>query len=96
MITTKASLSDAVTEREARSRRLALEAAAESIVLLENDGVLPLAPCPVALYGAGAAYTIKGGSGSGEVNVRHAVSVLEGLENAGYTILRVSGSFRRL
>ena len=87
MITTKASLSGAVTERETRNRRLALEAAAESIVLLENDGVLPLVPCPVALYGAGAAYTIKGGSGSGEVNVRHAVSALEGLENAGYTIL---------
>lgn len=87
MITTKASLSDAVTELETRNRRLALEAAAESIVLLENDGVLPLAPCPVALYGAGAAYTIKGGSGSGEVNVRHAVSAMEGLENAGYTIL---------
>ena len=87
MITTKASLSNAVTEREARNRRLALESAAESIVLLGNDGVLPLAPCPIALYGAGAAYTIKGGSGSGEVNVRHAVSALEGLENAGYTIL---------
>ncbi len=87
MITTQASLSDAMTEREARNRHLALEAAAESIVLLENDGVLPLAPCPVALYGAGAAYTIKGGSGSGEVNVRHAVSAVEGLENAGYMIL---------
>ena len=56
MITTKASLSNAVTEREARNRRLALESAAESIVLLGNDGVLPLAPCPIALYGAGAAF----------------------------------------
>ena len=87
MIITKASLSDAVTEREERNRRLALEAAQESIVVLENDGMLPLTPCPVALYGAGAAYTIKGGSGSGEVNVRHTVNVLEGLENAGFSIL---------
>lgn len=83
---TKASVSDAVTERERSHQALAFEAAAESIVLLENDGVLPLQPCRLALFGAGAAYTIQGGSGSGEVNVRHAVNALEGLENAGFEI----------
>ena len=83
---TKASVSDAVTERERANQALAFEAAAEGIVLLENDGVLPLRPCPLALFGAGAAYTIQGGSGSGEVNVRHAVNALEGLESAGFTI----------
>ena len=83
---TKASVSDIVTERERANQVLAFEAAAEGIVLLENDGVLPLQPCPLALFGAGAAYTIQGGSGSGEVNVRHAVNALEGLENAGFTI----------
>ncbi len=83
---TKASLSDAVTEREKKNQALAFEAAAEGIVLLENDGVLPLRPCRLALFGAGAAYTIQGGSGSGEVNVRHAVNALEGLENAGFEI----------
>jgi beta-glucosidase len=83
---TKASIHDTVSERERKNRTLAFEAAAEGIVLLENDGVLPLAPCSLALYGAGAAYTIQGGSGSGEVNVRHAASALEGLEAAGFTI----------
>jgi Glycosyl hydrolase family 3 C terminal domain. len=55
-------------------------------VLLENDGTLPIKPGKLALFGAGATYTIQGGSGSGEVNVRHAVNALEGLENAGFTV----------
>lgn len=82
---TKASFYDTVTERELKNKALAFEAAAEGIVLLENDGALPLKPGKLALFGAGAAYTIQGGSGSGEVNVRHAVNALEGLENAGFT-----------
>ena len=83
---TKASFQNTVTEREKRNQALAFEAAAEGIVLLENDGALPIKPGKLALFGAGAAYTIQGGSGSGEVNVRHAVNALEGLENAGFTI----------
>ena len=83
---TKASFQDTVTERELKNKALAFEAAAEGIVLLENDGVLPMKPGKLALFGAGAAYTIQGGSGSGEVNVRHAVNALEGLENAGFTV----------
>ena len=83
---TKAHLSDRVTEREQRNRQLAYEAATEGIVLLENNGVLPVAPCAVALYGAGARHTVRGGSGSGEVNVRHTVSVEEGLLQAGFTV----------
>ncbi len=83
---TKASFQDTVTERERKNKALAFEAAAEGIVLLENDGVLPLKPGRLALFGAGAAYTIQGGSGSGEVNVRHAVNALEGLENFGFTV----------
>lgn len=83
---TKASFTDTVTERELKNKALAFEAAAEGIVLLENDGALPLKPGRLALFGAGADYTIQGGSGSGEVNVRHAVNALEGLENAGFTV----------
>ncbi len=83
---TKASVKDTVTGREKKNQALAFEAACESIVLLENDGVLPLAPGRLALFGAGAGYTITGGSGSGEVNVRHAVSALEGLEKAGFHV----------
>ncbi|MEI3333986.1 MAG: glycoside hydrolase family 3 C-terminal domain-containing protein [Dorea longicatena] len=62
----------------------------EGIVLLENDGCLPVNPKinhgKLALYGAGAKMTIKGGTGSGEVNERHVVSILEGMEHAGFKI----------
>lgn len=63
------------------------ELAPECMVLLQNDGTLPLAPGgKLALYGSGARGTIKGGTGSGDVNVRHFVNVEEGLENAGFQI----------
>lgn len=62
-------------------------AAPECMVLLKNDGLLPLkAAGKLALYGSGARKTIKGGTGSGDVNVRHFVTVEEGLRNAGFTI----------
>ena len=53
---------------------------------IKNDGALPVKPGRIALYGAGASRTVKGGTGSGEVNERHAVTILEGLELAGYEI----------
>ena len=82
----KAALSDEVTPLEEYGKNLAYQAAVEGIVLLENDGTLPVNPGKIALYGAGAEFTIKGGTGSGEVNERHAVSVLEGMEMAGFQI----------
>ena len=61
--------------------------AGECMVLLENDGTLPLSgPQKVALYGNGARATVKGGTGSGEVNSRYSVSVEQGLEEAGFTV----------
>ncbi len=82
----KAAFTDTVTPLEEEGKRLAYEAAVEGIVLLENDGCLPVKPGSLALYGAGAKMTIKGGTGSGEVNERHAVSVLEGMEHTGFEI----------
>ena len=73
--------------REIENRKLAYRAALEGIVLLSNDGTLPVKPGDIALYGAGAKYTVKGGSGSGEVNERHSVSIYEGLKNRGFNIL---------
>ena len=59
----------------------------ECMVLLKSDGSFPLeSPGKIALYGNTARKTIKGGTGSGDVNVRHYPSVEEGLENAGFTI----------
>ncbi|MCM1174555.1 MAG: glycoside hydrolase family 3 C-terminal domain-containing protein [Blautia sp.] len=73
---------------EAPHAQLARRAAAEGIVLLKNeDGLLPIAKgSKLALFGAGAGRTIKGGTGSGDVNERYTVSVLQGLQDAGYTI----------
>lgn len=59
----------------------------ECMVLLKNEGMLPLGRTgKIALYGSGARNTIKGGTGSGDVNVRHFVNIEEGLENAGFEI----------
>ena len=55
------------SNREREHRKLAREAAAEGIVLLKNDGVLPIHPGKIALYGPGSRMTVKGGSGSGDV-----------------------------
>lgn len=63
------------------------KAAPECTLFLKKDGTLPLdAPCQMALYGSGARKTIKGGTGSGDVNVRHFVTIEEGFQNAGFVI----------
>lgn len=73
---------------ETAHRQISRKAAADGMVLLENrGGLLPLAPGrKVALYGAGAVVTVKGGTGSGDVNVRETVNVWQGLKNVGYEI----------
>ena len=59
----------------------------ECMVLLKNNGDFPLeAPCKIAAYGCGVRRTVKGGTGSGEVNSRYFVNVEQGLKNAGFTI----------
>lgn len=80
--------SDAVTSRETEHRQLSRIAAAEGMVLLRNiENTLPIAKgSRIALYGAGAEITIKGGIGSGDVNSRDTVSVRQGLEQAGYQL----------
>ena len=63
---------------EAEHRLTARKAATQGMVLLKNEGkTLPLDPtAKVALYGAGAIATIKGGSGSGDVNTREIGSAM--------------------
>ena len=73
------------SQREREHRALARVAAAEGIVLLENNGVLPLRPQKIALYGPGSRMTVKGGSGSGDVRERYSVTIEEGLKSAGFT-----------
>ena len=60
---------------------------AECTVLLKSGDAFPLdGPCDLALYGSGARRTVKGGTGSGEVNSRYSVTAEEGLEAAGFRI----------
>jgi len=80
--------SNEVSIREKENRALAREIAAEGFVLLKNKNqVLPFKEGQkIGLYGAGAVKTIKGGTGSGDVNERYSVSIWEGLKNAGLDI----------
>jgi len=83
---------ETIQEYEVRHNEILRKIAPECTVLLKKNGDFPLArPCRVALYGSGARETIKGGTGSGDVNVRHFVSVEEGLEKAGFEV--TSGSW---
>ncbi len=84
-----ATLNPAVTEREKKHIAVSTEIAAEGIVLLENRGVLPFGADvkSIALFGSGARRTVKGGTGSGDVNTRSYITVEQGLKNAGYSIM---------
>ena len=83
----RATTSKEVSPREREHARLVRTLAPQGMVLLENDGALPLSIGKVALYGAGARKTVKGGTGSGDVNVRSVTSVEQGLLNAGFTVV---------
>ena len=77
----------AITQRERDHAALSRVMAEECMVLLENDGTLPLAAAGnLALYGNGARRTVRGGTGSGDVNVRSSVNIEQGLEDAGFTV----------
>ena len=81
------SMDQSLSEFEIRHRTLAREAAVEGIVLLKNEGVLPLSTASsIALLGSGAEKTIKGGIGSGDVNNRENISIYQGMKEAGVTI----------
>ena len=76
-----------MNEYEREHNRILRHFGAECTVLLKSDGTFPLeAPCELALYGSGARQTVKGGTGSGEVNSRTSVNVEEGLKAAGFQI----------
>ena len=75
------------SRRELQHAGLARRAAAEGMVLLKNDSLLPLElPMSIALFGGGAVRTVKGGIGSGDVNNRESISVYRGFKTAGAVI----------
>ncbi|MCQ2508590.1 MAG: glycoside hydrolase family 3 C-terminal domain-containing protein [Dorea sp.] len=66
---------------------LVTQGAAESTLFLNYDGRFPLKEAgKIAVYGSGVRHTVKGGTGSGEVNSRFSVNIEQGLEDAGFEI----------
>ncbi|WP_051274956.1 glycoside hydrolase family 3 protein [Cellulomonas sp. URHD0024] len=76
------------SQQELDHAALSREAAGEGMVLLDNKGgALPMARTGnVAVFGVGAYKTVKGGTGSGDVNNRYTITVRQGLEGAGYAV----------
>ncbi len=82
-----AAASPEVTQSELDHMALSRDLAGECVVLLENDGALPLKEKgAIALFGNGARHTVKGGTGSGDVNSRTVVTIEQGLKEAGYAV----------
>lgn len=75
-----------ISGREQEHSLLARRICADGIVLLENNGVLPLNARRVALYGAGARHAAYCGTGSGENNPRYNITPEEGLISCGIVI----------
>ena len=61
-------------------------AATEGMVLLKNNMTLPLQGCKAAVFGRTSYKFIAGGTGSGDVHHAYVVDLIQGLQNAGFTI----------
>lgn len=81
-----------ISELERNNQESVRRLAGECMVILENDGTLPLKNenLKIALYGNGARHMVKGGSGSGDVNTREVIDVETGLDEAGVEIVSKS------
>lgn len=76
-----------VTELEKKNQETVRRLAGECMVLLKNDGALPLKGTGrIAMYGDGVRHTVKGGTGSGDVNTREVVNIEQGMLNAGFLV----------
>lgn len=59
----------------------------ECTLFLKKDNAFPLEkPCSIAAYGNGIRHTVKGGTGSGEVNSRFFINIEDGLKQSGFDL----------
>ncbi|MDR1152255.1 MAG: glycoside hydrolase family 3 C-terminal domain-containing protein [Bifidobacteriaceae bacterium] len=78
---------DEPSAQETAHAALARQTAGEGMVLLDNaGGALPVPLGNVAVFGVGGYKTVKGGTGSGDVNNRYMIASREGLAEGGYTV----------
>lgn len=96
-----------VSQRELNNIDLSIQAATEGMVLFENDNdALPIESSGnIAIFGAGAKATVKGGTGSGAVNNRTynfrgydfaSKTVFMAFDEAGYNITSSSDYYDKL
>ena len=92
-----ASKSKEVEQREIDHMNISRELAGECMVLLENDGLLPLTGTDrLNLFGWESINPAYGGAGSGGINdLYEIVSLTKGLENAGFEVNRELVDFYR-
>ncbi len=84
----QAAAMSAPSQRELENAAFSRKAAAQGMVLLKDSGqVLPLqTEDTVAVFGRTQIDTIKGGTGSGNVNCKYVVNVLDGLKSANVKV----------
>ena len=76
-----------IEENRAEPRAITQEVESEAIVLLENDGVLPLGSgARVNVFGVGIEQFTYGGTGSGAADESVNTSLMQGLRNAGFEV----------
>ena len=78
-------MSNQMIERHAKQLRAI---AGECALFLQRNGDFPLvSPCRIALFGSGARHTLKGGTGSGDVEIEDFITIERALEMSGFSVV---------